>query len=447
MQTPSLYAHQAAALERMDSHSGFAMFHDMGTGKTLTVLRDMQRAFEKGRATKALVVCPLSVIPSWLDQVEKFTPYTATAIRGTAAKRRRSLLGSGRITVINYDLLWGHLDDLMACGFDYLVADESHRLISPKTKWTRAMLKLSRQAAMRRALTGTPIRKWPIDLYNQMRFIDPTILPWRSHFAFRKTFAIEQNMGGFSKIIGVRNADEIERLCAPYCDYVAFDDAIDMPMWIDEQRTVPMLPEQRRVYVELSKQLLTEINGGLVTAQNAAVELLRLSQISGGSIKDEQGATHWLGSKKIDEVRDILRAGGTTVIWCRFIAEILKLKAELNCPGIYGGTPASERAEILTGFKNGEHPVIVCQVQTLSEGVNELCNADREIRWSYDWSYTTFVQSRARMRRSGRDKQRPCVSIQLITENSTDARIVKAVLHKKEVATNTLEAIRELLKS
>jgi len=440
-----LYPHQEEALRAMHGQEGFALFFDMGTGKTLTAIRDMEERFSRGLATRALVLCPLSVVHAWIDEIGRFSPLSARAVRGTLKQREDALSSEAQVLVMNYDLL--HKYEKQLAGVDYIVADESQRLISPKARWTKAALRLAKSAKTRRILTGTPIRNWPIDLYNQMKFINPSILPWRSHFAFRKEFAIELNMGGFSKIIGVRNEDDIRQRCAPFVRYVTFDDAIKgMPEWVEQVRTVELNADQKRAYKELSKDLLTKIGSGLVTAQNAAIQMLRLSQIAGGTLRDVDGKDHRLGTRKLDELKDIIASGHKgIVVWCKFVEEIKWLGEELDAPVIYGAVDDKDRRRILTEFEAGKHQVLIAQVQTLAEGVNELKNADVEVRWSYDFSYVTYVQSRARMRRSGRDMTKPCLSIQLVSEGTTDMKVIEAVKRKEGVALNTLEEIRRIV--
>jgi len=440
-----LYAHQAEALKAMRNQDGFALFFDMGTGKTLTTIRDMEAHFTASEVARALVLCPLSVVHAWQAELEKFSALSVRVVRGTVKQRNEALASTAQVLVMNYDILHKYVDQLK--NVDYIVADESQRLISPKARWTKAALKLSKLAKVRRVLTGTPIRNWPIDLYNQMRFINPAILPWRSHFAFKKQFAIEMNMGGFSKIIGMRDEDDIYARCAPFVRYVSFDDAIKgMPEWVDQIRTVEMTADQKRMYKELSKDMLTSVDMGMVTAQNAAIQVLRLSQIAGGTIMDEDGKPHRLGSKKLDELKDIIASGHKRiVVWCKFVEEIKWLAEELDVPCIYGAVPDDERRTILKAFEAGEHQVLIAQVQTLAEGVNELKNADCEVRWSYDFSYVTYVQSRARLRRSGRDKSKPCLSIQLVTDGTTDTKVIAAVQRKESVAIGSLQEIRRLI--
>lgn len=408
---------------------------------------------EAGLNQRALVIAPLAVMPSWVEHVREHTSVRPYMLRGTPVQRRRTLEKvrahtAPLVLVVNYDLLHTHLEDLLAANFDYIVADESQRLINTRNRWTKAAFKLADAAKTKRILTGTPVRNTELDLYGQMRFLSRSILPWRTYFAFKKRFAVEVPVGyGLTKVVGVREPEIIHTHCSPFVDVVRMDDVLpDLPKWVVQERVVAMLPEQRRVYRELARELLAQVNGETITAQTAAVEALRLAQVAGGTIKAPSGDTHILGSKKLDEVRDVLdNTHGGVVIWCRFRAEIEWLAKELDAPFIHGGVSSHERHARLQAFEKGDARVIICQIQAVGEGVNELANADAEIRWSYDFSYAMFEQSRARMRRKNRTNPLPCLSVMLMTEGTVEAATVEALRNKQSVATRTLDDIRKLI--
>lgn len=442
----TLRAHQQAALDKLAANPHFALFWEMGCGKTLPTALDLHR-----RGLRSLVIAPLAVLPSWVEELQcaGFKRSQIGVVRGSRGHRRTVLANPEvRVFVINYDLLTQHADDLMAAGVEAIVADESHRLINVRNRWSRAALKLAASASVTRCLTGTPIRHTPLDLYGQMRFLSPDILPWRSYFAFKARFGIEVARGNFRQLVGVRDEHIIHQHVAPYVDYMRFDDVVDMPDWVEEQRVVPLTTEQQRAYKELKRELLTVIDGHDVTAQNAAVQMLKLAQVAGGTIKLPDGSARVIGSKKLDELRDVAdQIDGQLVVWARFRAEIEWVAEQMGWPFIHGGTSAAQRAELLADFAAGRLKGIVCQIQAVGEGVNELAGADAEVRWSYDFSYTTFVQSRARIRRMNRANPKPCRSIMLVADGTVDTHIVRAVEQKQSVALDTLDAIRALLDS
>lgn len=441
--TIKLHDHQKRALARMADTPAFALFWEMGCGKTLPTALDIHR-----QGLRALIIAPLAVLPSWVSELQRagFRRSDIGVVRGSPAQRRRVIRSDARVLVLNYDLLHQHLDDLLAANIEYIVADESHRLINVRNRWSRAAVKLADQARVKRCLTGTPIRHTALDLYGQMRFLDPGILPWRSYFAFKTRFGIEVARGNFRQLVGVRDEHIIHEKVAPYVDYLAFDDVVDMPDWVVEQRVVPLTTEQARIYREFKRDLLTQIAGQEVTAQNAAVQMLRLAQVAGGTMKMPDGSSAVIGSRKLDELREVAeQVRGQLVVWARFRAEVEWIAEQMGWPFIHGGVSDAQRRALLTDYAAGKHRGIVCQVQAVGEGVNELAGADAEVRWSYDFSYTTFVQSRARMRRMNRVNPRPCRSIMLVAEGTVDMRIVQAVERKQSVALDTLEAIRDLL--
>ena len=47
---------------------------DMGLGKTLQVLKSIQILFARKEIKKVLVVCPVSLIKNWEEEIIKWTP-------------------------------------------------------------------------------------------------------------------------------------------------------------------------------------------------------------------------------------------------------------------------------------------------------------------------------------------------------------------------------------
>jgi SNF2 family DNA or RNA helicase len=66
---------------------------------------------------------------------------------------------------------------LLDLQYDVLVADESHAMSDQGASQTKAMLALSRKAARRYIMSGTPTEGNPLQLYSQMKFLAPCIVP------------------------------------------------------------------------------------------------------------------------------------------------------------------------------------------------------------------------------------------------------------------------------
>jgi hypothetical protein len=147
-----LFNWQQRALETAEPLTNYGLFSDPGTGKTYCALRIAQKW-----TSRAIVVCPLSVKKQWSQLAE----------------------GMGyELHIYHYEQLrnkehFGDLRAMMDALDCTLILDESHRIKSPSTVTTKAVLKLAPMATHRLALTGTPTANSPADLYTQFKFLKP----------------------------------------------------------------------------------------------------------------------------------------------------------------------------------------------------------------------------------------------------------------------------------
>ena len=84
----------------MISVSGAALLMEMGTGKTLTTIALLGRAFLNGLIRRALIVAPLSVANVWAEEFEKFAAfdYVLAVLEGDSGKKAdtlRHMTGTG----------------------------------------------------------------------------------------------------------------------------------------------------------------------------------------------------------------------------------------------------------------------------------------------------------------------------------------------------------------
>src|SRR5205085_5833977 len=78
------------------------------------------------------------------------------------------------ITIVNYDIVAGRLEELCAVEPRALVLDESHHCKNPAAKRTQAVQRLSTavpREGLVLALTGTPVMNRPSELVSQLRIL------------------------------------------------------------------------------------------------------------------------------------------------------------------------------------------------------------------------------------------------------------------------------------
>lgn len=415
----------------------------MGCGKTL-----MGTMIALGRGAKlVLVVCPLRVIPSWREQLNRFlaAPHSIAALDdkiGTTAKRAAlaqnklelaKLRGETLFVIANYDAFWqGALGSWVARQWwDLVIYDESHRIKSPGGKaslFARALRARTRAVVL---ASGTPMPHSPLDVYGQFRAAAPQVFG-KSWTLFRSEFAV---LGGPEKrwILGYKNVAKLEAKIAPLTYRISKREALpDLP---EEQEVDYKAPfssaEARRIYAELERDLITDVEGKVLTAANALTRILRLQQVTGGSVPTDDGVARSVCDAKRKLLVDTLEDLGDepVVIFCRFRADIAAAHAACEAAGVKS-LELSGVADDLAAWQAGEAQALVVQVQSGSEGIS-LVRANVAIFYSISSSLKEYDQARSRIHRPG--QARKCLYIYLAIENTIDEEILAALRRRAEV--------------
>lgn len=140
-----------------------ANFSVPGAGKTTVTYALHARERREGRATKLVVIAPLSAFGAWEDDVAEVLdpPLSVGRWRGGP-------LPSTDVILINYQRIQtatSLLFDLMVEHPTHLVVDEAHRAKRGAAgEWGRSILSIAPFAARRDVLTGTPAPNQPRDL-------------------------------------------------------------------------------------------------------------------------------------------------------------------------------------------------------------------------------------------------------------------------------------------
>jgi len=263
--TEKLWSHQKEAAKKALQRKNFALFFEMGTGKTATAIAMMRlwMWIERGPQT-SLVICPKIVVKQWGEEIDRWSKLgkNVVLLEGTGAKRAKILeqkMKEGRPMVIVANpatLLMKPVHKLlMTIKPKILVVDESHKFKNGTAKGTKALQMIANYTPYKLILTGTPILNSPMDLFSQYKILDNGETFGRGFLEFRAKYFEDKN---------------------------AKDDCLDLPPLIRKKVYVDMSPEQKRVYKELAKEFIADYHGGVVVAQIALTKILRLQQVVSG---------------------------------------------------------------------------------------------------------------------------------------------------------------------
>jgi len=428
----------------MISVSGAALLMEMGTGKTLTTIALLGRAFLNGLIYRVLIVAPLSVTNVWAEEFKKFAAfdYVLAVLEGHSGKKvdiLRHMTGTGlQVVVLNYESTWRLEEELRKWKPDVIVCDESSRIKNPNAKQSKALHRLAKHAKYRLILTGTPIQNNPLDFFSQYKVLDERIFG-PSYYAFRSRYA---TMGGYGnhQIVGYKNLQELVQKAHSVAYRVTKEEALDLPEMVDEIRYVTLDPQGMKIYESLETSSYAELLKGEVVVRNILTQLLRLQQVTGGFIRDDEGGPVQQVSKAklmaLEEIiDDVLGEGKKLVIFARFVPEIDAISKLLAEKGIRHSVISGEiknRSEQVQQFQeNPEVKVFVGQIQTTGLGLT-LTAANTAIFYSMDFNYANYSQARSRIHRIG--QRNTCTYIHLVAKDTIDEKVLKALQRKEDVA-------------
>jgi SNF2 family DNA or RNA helicase len=175
----------------------------------------------------------------------------------------------------------------------------------------------------------------------------------------------------------------------------------------------------------------------VVTAANALVRLIRLQQITQGTVKDDQGIEHRIGSSKQDllaEVLEDLHPNEPIAIFANFTDDLARIHK--TCESLKRRSlELSGKHNNLAAFKSGKAPIIAVQYKSGGVGV-DLSRARYTIFYSPTFDMGDYEQAIKRTHRPGQTKT--TFYIHLTVKGTIDVDISRALRHKKSIVDDAL---------
>lgn len=458
------YQHQKIAfnfaLQKLEEQGCAALLMDMGLGKSLTSIAITGQLFNDKKIERVLVICPTSIIGVWLEEFKKFADfdYCIEAIIGTTMSKRKDKLKllchkiGLKVAIINYEATWRMEKELNIYKPDIIICDESQKIKNPSASQSKTIHRLGVKAKYKIILTGTPVQNSPMDVFSQWKFLNPNIFGL-SFYAFRNHYAV---MGGYynHQILRYKNMDELTSKAHSVAYRITKEEALDLPEQIFLNRYCELESTARKIYDTVVKESYAELMDGEITATNVLTKLMRLSQIAGGHVKDDEGRMQVISKSKLNELKDIMEDviidnKKKLVIFARFIPEIESIKSlaremDIRYSYITGEIKTEERSEMCSKFQNDNNiKLFIAQIQTAGLGIT-LTAADTAVFYSLDFNYANYSQAIARTHRIG--QKNTCTYINLIATETVDEKILKALESKQDIAKNIVDNWRDYFK-
>ena len=410
----------------------------------MTAIAVAGQLYLSGKAQRALIVAPLSILGVWREEFAKYAdfPHSLAVLTGTAAKKQQALQqppGEGlQVVILHYESAWRMEKELLAWHADLIIADEGHKIKTHNIAASKAMHRLGANACYRLLLTGTVITNKAIDVFSQYKFLNPSIFG-NSFYAFRNRYFDMVGYGGYTPVLKRHMEPELTERLHSIAYRATKAQCLDLPAITEMNWPVALEPSAAATYRTLVKESYAELDVGAITATNVLTKLLRLSQLTGGFLRDEAGMDHAISRAKMEALEDIVdgtaQEGQKLVVIARFIPELNAICKMLEKKGIQyariSGEVKDRELQVQAFQHNPSVTVFVGQVATAGLGIT-LTAASTLVFYSMDYSMSNFEQTKARIHRVG--QKNACTYIYLTATGTVDEKVLLALREKADLA-------------
>lgn len=349
------------------------------------------------------------------------------------------------------------------------------------------------------ALSGTPFPQHPWDIFGLYRALEPGVfgLAWPE---FADRFVQMDRAGKFPVRIAKGKLAEFSRLAMSLMYRPKVD--LRLPGYTDVVREVDLEPAARKLYDDLDTRMRTDLaafldGGGALgeihddggepdvepvdphrttklTAKNVLSRLLRLQQLTGGTLRTDpeldatgrliEGEAARVSRTKADELAEFdgdTIVGGVLdeigcvpgrkgpdgrpiepeplIVFCRFKSDLDAVEEIARRAGLRYREVSGRRGDGLDddARMNPTVDIVGVQIQAGGTGV-DLTRARYAVWYSLGYSVSDYDQARARPYRPG--QTRPVVFIHLIARDTADQDVYDAIKARKDAVAEVLRA-------
>lgn len=435
--------HQYVSILFASQHDRVMFPHPIGSGKTSTAYYAAEHVW---KSKKILVVCPSSSFGAWLRDI-KWTDYKAVLLTGSAQERLDLLRQDYNVYIINYEGLksiyggkipssykqdgtvaqkWVMDPFSMVHPFDCVVFDEVHRCNNYKSLQSQICLELSKKVKHVIGLSGTPLDKHLLELFNLYQVIDNGRSLGSNFFEYRARHFKKVN-----SFLWVPKHGEKEYILERISNVtLGFDrsECYDLPECNKLVHLVNRTDEFNRLENLIIKEDSFVTDEGLLISCEEKVKLSKLRQLTSGFIYgDRVDECHRLEvNPKLDALSDLLRDSSTqTLVFYVYNAEEQMIRERLESEKLkvvtlQGGMKPEERIKIEDRFRDGKADVCLAQVSCAGEGF-DATSAEMSIFFDILASPRMIEQCIGRMHRRGQTKK--TIVFELLMQGTLDDKV------------------------
>ena len=442
------FTHQKQTSAFFTLHRRAFCFNEPGTGKTLSVTWACDYLMNAKHIKRVLVICPLSIMQAaWQNDIFKGAMHRKVGIAyGSKEKRAQVINSDAEFVIINFDGVAVVEDVIANAGFDMIVIDEANAYKTATTTRWKVLNRILKPNMWLWMLTGTPASQSPLDAYGIAKLVNPEGIP-RFYGGFRDQ--VMHKISQFKWVPKLESEQVVHKALQPAIRFTK-EQCLDLPEMTYVTRDVPLTAQQEKYYELLRKRLIVQAAGEEITTVNAAANLNKLLQLSGGAVYSDTGEViHFDASNRLAVLREVIEESSHKVlVFVPYRHAIEVVADDLRKHGyptavIHGGVSVGKRSEIFERFQTKDDlQVLVIQPQAASHGVT-LHAANTIVYWSPVMSVETYLQANARVHRAG--QKNPSVVVHL-QGSGVERRMYKMLENKVDIHNRMIDLYGEILR-
>lgn len=424
----TLYPFQQRGVAFIEARQGRALIGDeMGLGKTIQALAWLQLHPE---LRPAVIVTPASLKINWEREIMRWiTDWGRIEIlEGTNPKTgfmSHERLTRANLLIINYDILPHWVDTLRKLNPQVLITDECHYYKNNSAKRTKAVKRLAKRVPHFIALSGTPIVNRPVEAYNALNIIDPTVVP--SFWDYAQRYCGAKHNGYGWDFSGATNTQELHRklVSTVMIRRLKQDVLTELP---DKTRAfVPMELDNRSDYnmAELDFIDFVQKTKG-AEASRRAESAQALAEIEGLKQLSVRGKLR----SAISWIRNFLDVDGKLVVFAthRFVIDTLMEEFKDVAVKVDGSVSGTHRQDAVDRFQTDDG-VRLFVGNIRAAGVGITLTASSNVAFvELPWTPGELTQAEDRCHRIG---QRAAVNIHYLLATNTIEEHIAGLLDRK----------------
>lgn len=451
-------------------------FVDMGLGKTLATLVLIDQWIQRGKIDPRkpiLIVAPIMVaLDTWKREVEKwgYDWDVVINIRPTPKKREKCLqslllpMEKPTLFLTNPDQLRPIKDYYFASNtpfpFEVLIIDELSQYKSPGTKRNQVIAYYRQPVKKFLGLTGTPASNHLLNIWNQLKLIDPKDTAWAGQtiYEFQSKYftPIAKNRRGivikWAPKFGAE--DLIFRNLAKDAISMRTEGLVELPP-ISYSTLYIQLPEgARKAYTDLENEIAQELeeqdqatyvtdDGVTIFLPNSDVLSGKLLQLAGGALYTDT-KTHAFTvfhDEKLNALDDLIEtATSPLLVFYYFNSDRIRIEERYHNKIPVLDSKDKNVQDLIDKWNKGEVPVMLAHPASVGHGLNLQEGGHTIVWYSYpNWDNDKYRQANKRLYRSG--QTHPVNVIHIIAKNTIEEVMLRSLNAKQKVNDRLMQAL------